>query len=103
MAELDFSVFPAQKPFRRGHPWSGRPWRNKCVLRESPGDEGISSIGAPACADQEHHVLPALELGSGLAEVFFTVDWLLVNFQDDHAGLDRKSTRLNSSHSQISY
>src|SRR5256885_6917601 len=66
---------------------SGSPRRNKYALRERPGDEGISSVSAPACADQEDHVLPALELGSGLAEVFFTVDRLLVHLQDDHAGL----------------
>src|SRR5688572_30931690 len=50
-----------------------------------------------------HNVAKHADAAQAVVTLAYTADTVEVVIQDDGRGLDRKSTRLNSSHSQISY
>src|SRR3712207_9251087 len=86
------------------------------TLFRSVGLLGIASSPAQA-ADHLEAPIVAQDLGADIADVFFFLDPNDNNFavcavtthsfitpsENANAGLDRKSTRLNSSHANISY
>jgi len=53
-------------------------------LRHGSGNKRIPACGAASRVHQEDHILAALELRGGFAEIFFAVHSLLVDLEDDH-------------------
>src|SRR5260370_40676193 len=54
-------------------------------LRKSSRNKDAPGARAPPLMDQEHHILPALELRGQLAEIFFIINGLAIELSDDHA------------------
>src|SRR5260370_8580459 len=54
-------------------------------LRKSSRNKDVPGARAPPLMDQEHHILPALELRGQLAEIFFIINGLAIELSDDHA------------------
>lgn len=61
--QLKCRFYSRKYDFARASVGNGAPGENRLSrLRECPGDECISAVGAPARMNKEDHILAALEL-----------------------------------------
>src|SRR5206468_8976648 len=88
------------RPHRHLHSF---PTRRSSDLRDSPG--GIASSRRALEIAERLAAAPGSNTADrrNLGSVYVALGWQIARANEIERGLDRKSTRLNSSHDQISY